>query len=106
MRVDSKDSGSPARRWELRGVKQAMLAVIGTTAVGWPLHHKLGLVNTNILMLYLLGVLWIATRYSRGAAILASVLGVLAFDFTFVPPYYTLNVDDRQYLVTFAVMLV
>jgi two-component system sensor histidine kinase KdpD len=79
--------------------------VAAATGFGWPLYHKLKLANTNILMLYLLGVLWIATHHSRGAAILASVLGVLAFDFTFVPPYYTLSVQDQQYLVTFGVML-
>lgn len=75
------------------------------TAVGWPLYHGLRLANTNILMLYLLGVLWVATHHSRGAAVLASVLGVLSFDFAFVPPYFTLTVHDQQYLVTFAVML-
>src|SRR5205823_3732497 len=64
------------------------------------------LANTNVLMLYLLGVLWIATRYSRGAAVFASLLGVAAFDFCFVTPYLTFNVADEQYLVTFAVMLV
>jgi two-component system sensor histidine kinase KdpD len=80
--------------------------VVGAaTAVGWPLYHGLKLADTNILMLYLLGVLWVATHHSRGAAVLASVLGVLSFDFAFVPPYLTLTVHDQQYLVTFAVML-
>src|SRR5206468_1746738 len=64
-----------------------------------------GLSDTNILMLYLLGVLWVATRRGRGPAILASLLGVAAFDFCFVPPYLTFAVADTQYLVTFAVML-
>jgi two-component system sensor histidine kinase KdpD len=96
---------SLGRGWDWRGYISAAGVVAASTAVGWPLHHKLGLANVNILMLYLLGVLWIATRYSRGAAILASVLGVLAFDFTFVPPFYTLSVHDHQYVGTFAVML-
>ena len=47
--------------------------------------------NENILMLYLLGVLWVATHHSRGAAILASVLAVAAFDLIFVPPYLHLR---------------
>ena len=38
-------------------------------------------------------------------AIVTSVLSVLAFDFFFVPPYYSFAVTDTQYLVTFAVML-
>ncbi len=76
------------------------------TAIGWPLYHSLGLSNTNVLMLYLLGVLWVATRGSRWAAILASVLGVAAFDYCFVPPYLAFAVSDQQYLVTFGVMLI
>jgi K+-sensing histidine kinase KdpD len=92
-------------RSDWKGYTAAAVVVAAATAIGWPLYHKFQLANTNVLMLYLLAVLWIATRYSRGAAIAASVLGVLAFDFSFVPPYYTFNVHDEQYLVTFAVML-
>jgi two-component system sensor histidine kinase KdpD len=93
------------RRWDWKGSVVAIAVVGGATAAGWPLHHKLGVSNTNILMIYLLGVLWVATRLSLAAAIVAAVLGVLAFDFTFVPPYYRLDVHDQQYLLTFAVML-
>jgi two-component system sensor histidine kinase KdpD len=88
-----------------RGFGVAIGVVAAATAVGWPLYHRVGVANTNVLMLYLLGVLWVATRFSRGAAVLASVLGVLAFDFVFVPPYYTFDVHDREYVVTFGVML-
>src|SRR5438876_1178488 len=84
----------------------AIALVLAMTVVGWFLHRKLSLADTNVLMLYLLAVLWIAARYTRGAAILASVLGVLAFDVIFVPPYYRLTVYDPQYLVTFAAMLI
>jgi two-component system sensor histidine kinase KdpD len=81
----------------------AMVAL--ATLLGWPLYHSLGFANTNVLMLYLLGVLWIATHKGRGPAILASVLGVAAFDLCFVPPYLKLSVADQQYIVTFMVML-
>jgi two-component system sensor histidine kinase KdpD len=59
----------------------------------------------NLIMVYLLGVLVVATRFGRGASLLASVLSVAAFDFFFVPPQFTFAVSDTQYLVTFAVML-
>jgi two-component system sensor histidine kinase KdpD len=93
----------------------AIGVVLLSTAIGWAIsygphvpdpHAPQRLANSNVLMLYLLGVLWIATRYRRGAAILASLLGVAAFDFCFVPPYFRFNVADEQYVVTFAVMLV
>ena len=57
-------------------------------------------------MVYLLGVIIVATRYGRGPSLLATLLSVAAFDFFFVPPYFTFAVSDTQYLVTFAVMLV
>ncbi len=82
------------------------IAVVAlTTLVGWPLFHRFRIEKENILMLYLLGVLWVATRRSRRAAMLTSVLAVAAFDVTFVPPYYTFAVSDRQYVFTFGVML-
>ncbi|MGE0454651.1 MAG: DUF4118 domain-containing protein [Vicinamibacteria bacterium] len=60
---------------------------------------------TNIAMVYLLGVAFVATRSTRGPAAFASVLSVAAFDFFFVPPRLTFAVADTQYVLTFAVML-
>ena len=60
---------------------------------------------TNLAMVYLLGVTFVATRSSQGPAALASVLSVAAFDFFFIPPHLTFAVVDTQYLLTFAVML-
>jgi two-component system sensor histidine kinase KdpD len=48
----------------------------------------------------------VAARFGRGPAVLASVLGVAAFDFFFVPPQLTFAVSDVQYLLTFAIMLI
>jgi two-component system sensor histidine kinase KdpD len=61
---------------------------------------------SNLIMVYLLGVVLVAARFGRGPSLLAAVLGVAAFDFFFVPPYLTFAVSDTQYLVTFAVMFV
>jgi two-component system sensor histidine kinase KdpD len=59
----------------------------------------------NLAMLYLLGVIFAATRLGRGPGVLLSFLSVAAFDFFFVPPRLTFAVSDSQYLVTFVVML-
>lgn len=56
---------------------------------------------TNIVMFYLLIVVFIAIRWGQGPAIVTSVLGVLCFDFFLVPPYLTLNVAHIQYIFTF-----
>ena len=55
-----------SRRWDGRGYATAVGMVAVATAVGWPLvHSRLQLTNVNVLMLYLLGVLWVATHHSR-----------------------------------------
>jgi len=59
----------------------------------------------NIVMLFLLTVVVVAVKFGRGPAILATVLGVLSFDFFFVAPRHSFAVSDVQYLLTFAVML-
>jgi two-component system sensor histidine kinase KdpD len=62
--------------------------------------------TTDVAMLLLLGVVAVAARSSLGPALLASALSILAFNFGFVPPYYSLAVHDTAYLLTFAVMFV
>jgi len=61
---------------------------------------------TNIVMFYLLAVVFVAIRWGRGPAIATSILSVLVFDFFLVPPYLTLNVSRIQYLFTFTAFLV
>jgi two-component system sensor histidine kinase KdpD len=60
----------------------------------------------TLVMLYFLGVIYVASKARRGPAILASFLSVLCFDVFFIDPRYSLAVTDAEYLVTFAVMLV
>jgi two-component system sensor histidine kinase KdpD len=60
---------------------------------------------SNLVMIYLLGVVFVATRFGRGPSVLSSILSVAAYDFFFVPPRFSFAVSDVQYLVTFAVML-
>ncbi len=59
----------------------------------------------NVVMLYLLVIVFISARFGRAPGILASFLSVLSFDLFFVEPKLSFNVSDVQYLVTFAVML-
>jgi two-component system sensor histidine kinase KdpD len=73
--------------------------------VGW-LSHVWQLTEANIVMVFLLGVAFVAARYGRGPSIVAAVANVLVFDFFFVPPYFEFAVSDAQYLLTFAVMLI
>ena len=74
------------------------------TAVNKMMFPHVALVN--LIMVYFLAVAWIAYRYGRGMSVFAAFVSVLAFDFFFTRPYFTLAVDDIQYVFTFAVMLV
>ncbi|TAN40338.1 MAG: sensor histidine kinase KdpD [Nitrospirae bacterium] len=58
----------------------------------------------DLAMVYLLGVVIAAGRTDRGPSLFAAVLSVAAFDFFFIPPYYTFAVSDVRYMVTFVVM--
>ena len=60
----------------------------------------------NIVMLFLLIVLFVSVTLGRVGGIVAAVVSVLLFDVLFVPPRFSLTVDNSQYLVTFAVMLI
>ena len=82
----------------------AAAAVGVCTAVGFTMSPFFE--PTNLVMIYLLGVLVVAARGHRGPAAVASVLSVLLFDFCFVQPRFLFSVADMQYLWTFAVMFV
>ncbi|MBC8721664.1 DUF4118 domain-containing protein [Paraburkholderia sp. 31.1] len=60
---------------------------------------------TNLVMLYLLGVIFTAVKLGRGPGVVLSFASVAAFDFFFVPPRMSLSVSDTQYLLTFFGML-
>lgn len=59
----------------------------------------------DVAMLYLLAVVVVAYRHRRGPAVVASLVSIAAFDFLFVPPYYTFNVYNTAFFLTFVVML-
>ncbi|RZL64338.1 MAG: DUF4118 domain-containing protein [Variovorax sp.] len=91
---------APAR-WP--GFAWAAAASVAVTLLATPLTGVLEL--SNIVMLFLLGVVGIAWRFGRGPAAVSATLNVLAFDFFFVQPQFSFAVSDVQYLLTFAVML-
>ena len=59
----------------------------------------------NIAMLFMLTVVLLAVQWGPRAGGRRRGLNVLAFDFFFVPPRFTLWCRDIQHLLTFGVML-
>ena len=82
----------------------AAAAVAVATGIAWLLAPVSEL--SNIVMVYLLGIVVVAMRTGRGPSLMAAVLSVAAFDFFFVPPQFTFAVTDARYLFTFLVMLI
>ncbi|MEG2421305.1 MAG: DUF4118 domain-containing protein, partial [Oscillospiraceae bacterium] len=63
-----------------------------------------GFRDTNVITIYILGVLIIAFVTSgRIYSGVASILSVALFNFFFTSPYYTLQFDDPSYFVTFVI---
>jgi two-component system, OmpR family, sensor histidine kinase KdpD len=81
----------------------AALIVAVASLLGLLVRSRLKTID--VAMVFLLAVVLVASRYRRGPALVASVLSIAVFDFVFVPPYYTFNVHDTAYFLTFGVML-
>src|SRR5882762_7955876 len=60
----------------------------------------------NISMLYLVAVLVVAVGFGRAAAIVASLLAFVTFDWFFVPPTHQLVVADAEELFSLALFLI
>jgi two-component system sensor histidine kinase KdpD len=99
---DLPDSGPKIMRWERYWAALAVTAAC--TGLAFLMYPYFSL--TNLVMVYLLGATVAALRLGRGPASLTAVSNVVALDFCFVPPRYTLSTNNLEYLVTFGVMLV
>jgi two-component system sensor histidine kinase KdpD len=62
--------------------------------------------RTSVALAYLTFVLAVAVGYGFLPSIAASIGGVLAYDYFFVPPLYTLNVNAQEDVITLLVFLV
>ena len=92
----------PRKALALTGGVAAVAVIALSTAVAWYGFGQEQL--ADVVMVYLLGVVVVSMRYGYVPSLLAAVLGVVAFDFFFIPPYYSFAVSDLRHIVTFAVM--
>ncbi len=98
------DGGERSRSARGRSPVVSYVGAVGLVALATlacSVFH-LFLAPTNLVMIYLLAVVLASLYLGLRSAILTALLGVLAFDFFFVPPPFTLAVEDTQYLITFA----
>jgi two-component system sensor histidine kinase KdpD len=108
--VVSEEMGEKTRRIPPRPVQvpwrsylTSLLLVAGATIVSEIAIEFLS--PTNMIMFYLLAVVVAALRLGFRPALFTALVGVLAFDFFLIPPYFSFAVTDTQYLITFAGLL-
>ena len=83
-----------------------LLVLVLTTLLGI-LLYQFGFTDSNIIPVYILGVL-LTSLFTRGyfCGIVGSLLSVMLFNFFFTEPRLTFHAYDSKYTVTFAIMLV
>jgi two-component system sensor histidine kinase KdpD len=74
---------------------QAVLAVGGTTAILFLIGRAV-LGEAVIALVLMVPVVWSASRWGQGPGMCAAVAAALAFDFLFIPPYYTFTVGSLE----------
>lgn len=99
----NKNTQPQIAKGSAEGYVATILVTLLATGICQLLYNQFELIN--LVMIYLLGVTLISSRYGMREAALCSVLSVAAFDFIFVHPRWTFAVSDSEYLVTFGVML-
>lgn len=97
--ADSRPAG--AVRWDRYAASIGVIAI--ATAISWVLDPLLSI--TNLAMVYVLGAAIAGLRLGRGPAALSAVLGIVCLNFFFIPPRFSFEVAEPQYVVTFGVML-
>ena len=88
--------------WLAYGIATAVVAV----ALGLGLVLQQYLAAANISIVFLTAVLIVAARHGLLPSLYASLLGVLAYNFFFLPPYYTLTVADPENVLALVAFLV
>ena len=89
-----------------RDLGKSALILALATLVG-TLFDALGFTDANIITLYILGVMLVSVfTKSPVCSFLASVVGVLTFNFFFTEPRFSLHAYDSGYPVTFLVMFI
>ncbi len=84
------------------GYLWAPALVAAATGVGLLAGARLDL--PDVVMLFLLAIVIAAVRFGRGPALLAAGLSVAAFDFFFIPPFFSFAVSDFRHVFTFAML--
>ena len=99
----------PARRsgkFILPDTLKSLAILAASTLLGFA-FYDMGFSEANIIMIYILGVVFTSLfTSSKGYSLVSSVVSVLIFNFFFTNPRFTFTAYDNGYPVTFLVMLI
>ncbi|MBI1826100.1 MAG: sensor histidine kinase KdpD [Planctomycetes bacterium] len=93
----------PTSHVDWREYAWTVLVMAVCTAIAALMYGRFSAVNLT--MIYLAGVVFVATRFAIGPSVVASILAALLFDFLFTEPFYSLAISDVQYVIAFIVLL-
>ncbi len=93
------------RQHPVVGYASAVLGMAAVTAALSPFAGGAIINSTTVALALLLVVLFVATGWGSRPAIVAAVLGVLCFNFFFLPPTGTLTIADPQNWIALAAFL-
>jgi len=82
----------------------AVFGIASATALLLPFRQQIN--STTVALALLLVVLFVAILWGSIPALLASVLGMLCFNFFFLPPFYTFTIADPQNWVALTVFFI
>lgn len=92
-------------RFSMEDILKAFLILLGCTIIGYFFLHS-PFSTWNVVMVYILGVLAIATStMGRFYSLISSLLAVLLYNFFFTEPYFTFRSNPDAF-VTFFVMFI
>ncbi|HEX8266846.1 MAG TPA: DUF4118 domain-containing protein [Pyrinomonadaceae bacterium] len=86
------------------GYVSAVLGIFVVAVILKPFHHQI--TATTVALTLLMAVLFVATFCGSRPAFVASILGMLCFNYFFLPPLGTLAITDTENLVALAAFLV
>ncbi|MDF2759928.1 MAG: histidine kinase [Thermomicrobiales bacterium] len=98
-----QDVSSSLRATSVHWLFISLGAVIAVTGIMVAFRAQLGVLN--VLLLYLLLTFFLALGGGLWPAVLSAVLGFLAFNFFFIPPFYTLDIAAPDHALTLFVYL-
>ena len=100
---ETAKKGDPLQKWIYNAL--VLIFVMFFCTMISTLSYEHSLFDSNIVMIYLLGIVLIS--YYSGSyfySLIASLSAILLYNFFFTAPYYTFKVNNPNYFITFFMM--